>query len=133
MAVAPPELRRGEREIAILVDAETGVAGKVGSGNLVDVVATFEGERSASGQPQSRIIVSQARVIAVGHPARRSKPGQAAQADPGQVIPVTFALSVSEALSITYAESFAQEVRLALLRPGDTERVPAAKRVFPRS
>jgi pilus assembly protein CpaB len=132
MAVAPPELKHGEREIAILVDAETGVAGKVDSGNLVDIVATFEGDRSVSGRPQSRIIVSQARVIAVGQASTRRRAADSAQADPGQAIPVTFALSVTQALSITYAESFAQEVRLALLRPGDTERVPAAHRVFPR-
>ncbi len=35
----PPELATGEREIAILVDAETGVAGKIQPGADVDVIA----------------------------------------------------------------------------------------------
>jgi pilus assembly protein CpaB len=132
MAVAPPELEEGQREIAILVDAETGVAGKVGPGAIVDVVATFDAERSGSGGPQSRIAIAGARVIDVGQPAVRDRPGSAgAQVDPSQVVPVTFALSVRDALTLTFAESFASEVRLALTRPGDTEVVPESQRSFP--
>jgi pilus assembly protein CpaB len=59
-------------------------------------------------------------VIEVG--AVRAKPAntaQDAQADPGQVVPVTFALSKKQELRVTYAQVFAQDVRLALLRPGD--------------
>ena len=43
MIGSPPELATGEREIAILVDAETGVAGKISPGSIVDIVATFGG------------------------------------------------------------------------------------------
>jgi len=132
MAVAPPELNSGQREVAILVDAETGVAGKLQSGSVVDVVATFEGDHSSTRRPLSRVIVSKARVIEVGQPAQRRRGADSAQVDPGQALPVTFALSIFEALSITYAESFAQEVRLALVRPGETRDVPARERVFPR-
>jgi pilus assembly protein CpaB len=131
MAVAPPELEKGQREIAILVDAETGVAGKVGAGSTVDVVATFEGERSDSKRPESRIIVSNARVIAIGQPSQRKRGSETTQVEPGQVVPVTFALSPVEALTMTYAESFAQEVRLALIRQGDSEPIPRDERAFP--
>lgn len=137
MAIAPPELESGQREIAILVDAETGVAGKVRPNDLVDVVATFDGERSpTSARPQSQIIVSGARVLNVGAATARNRGpdttgGGGAEAEVGQSVPVTFALSVQDALTVTYAESFAQEVRLALTRPGDTERVPPDERVFP--
>lgn len=132
MAVAPPELEEGQREIAILVDAETGVAGKVGAGSTVDVVATFEGDRSESNQPESRVIVSKARVIAVGQTTQKQRGGgDTTQVEPGQVVPVTFALTPVQALTMTYAESFAQEVRLALIRPGDDEAVPRDERSFP--
>lgn len=136
MAVAPPELESGQREIAILVDAETGVAGKIRPTDLVDVVATFDGDRSTNNRPQAQIIVSSARVLNVGAVTTRDRGPDttaqgAGQAPAGQTVPVTFALSVQNALTVTYAESFAQEVRLALTRPGDTERVPADKRVFP--
>src|SRR5690625_5267810 len=50
MVIAAPDLQEGEREIAIMVDAETGVAGKVGRQSRVDVYATFnpgEGQQQA--------------------------------------------------------------------------------------
>lgn len=45
MMVAKPELRAGEQEIAIMIDAATGVAGKITPGATVNVYATFAGER----------------------------------------------------------------------------------------
>lgn len=47
--VAQPSLEPGQREIAILVDAETGVAGKVSPGDYVDVWATFDESVTTSG------------------------------------------------------------------------------------
>ncbi|MGO1315841.1 MAG: Flp pilus assembly protein CpaB, partial [Cellulomonadaceae bacterium] len=42
MLVPRPGIQPGYREVAIVVDAETGVAGKVGSGDRVDIIATTE-------------------------------------------------------------------------------------------
>ena len=36
----PPQLTEGYREVTIMVDAETGVAGRIASGSRVDVVST---------------------------------------------------------------------------------------------
>lgn len=130
MVEPEPQLAPGQRELAILVDAETGVAGKVGPGSIVDINATFGG---AGGQqvPESQIVVNNARVIEVGQPrVEGADPRDGAQADPKQVVPITFALSVRDTLILTYAESFAQEVRLALVRKGDDSRVPRAARRF---
>ena len=41
MLVTPPEISEGEREVAILVDAATGVAGKIEPGRNVDVIASY--------------------------------------------------------------------------------------------
>ena len=41
MLVTPPEINQGEREVAILVDAATGVAGKIAPGRQVDVIASY--------------------------------------------------------------------------------------------
>ena len=41
MLVTPPEINEGEREVAILVDASTGVAGKIEPGRQVDVIASY--------------------------------------------------------------------------------------------
>jgi pilus assembly protein CpaB len=137
MLVPEPELSPGQREIAILVDAETGVAGKIGPGDVVDVLATFAAQSSGTSD-RSEIVVTGARVIDVGLPRSlgNETDQQAPNADaqsPGQptsVVPITFALSVRDSLVLTHAESFADEVRLALLRPGEPSEIVGTARVF---
>ncbi|HET8615222.1 MAG TPA: Flp pilus assembly protein CpaB [Actinomycetales bacterium] len=128
MLQPPPELKPGERELAILIDAETGVAGKVRAGDLVDIYATF-GD-SQRGQ-ESRILVQNARVLDIGQ-LQRAEPDADKSLDfaPKQVVPVTFALSVKDSLSLAYAESFADKVRLARVAPGTRSDVPAADSVL---
>jgi pilus assembly protein CpaB len=118
MLVSPPDLNEGEREVAILVDASTGVAGKIEPGRRVDVIAAFPAEDQSQRPNRSIVVVAGARVIAVGQPRLKSGGGDAQQ-DPTQVVPVTFALSKRQELRVSYAQSFAQDVRLALIRPGD--------------
>jgi pilus assembly protein CpaB len=122
MLIKPPELAPGQREVAILVDAETGVAGKIGPGDFVDIVATFAGNDQRAIPAKSTVVVPHARIIDVGQPKLQGGRGvqQQSQADPKQVVPVTFALNPNEQLRVTYAESFAEETRLALLRPGES-------------
>lgn len=123
-----PELEIGEREIAILVDAETGVAGKVRSGDVVDIYATFSGEEDTV--PRSEIVVAGARVIDVG--TERLEPGETERGgfDESRVVPVTFALTVYDSLVLTYVESFAVKVRLGLLAPGDDQPLSGSERRF---
>ena len=133
MIGSPPELAAGEREIAILVDAETGVAGKISPGSIVDIVATFAGDEQQGIKAESNVVVPGARIIDVGQPELKGGNGvQDQAADPAQVVPVTFALKPKEALTVTYAESFAAEVRLALLRPGEESDLGAKQRVYRR-
>jgi pilus assembly protein CpaB len=129
----PPELATGEREIAILVDAETGVAGKVNPGAMVDIVATFPGNDQTGRKAESEIVVPGARIIDVGQPELRGGNALREQAaDPEQVVPVTFALTPKQALVVTYAESFATEVRLSLLRPGEESEISEKQRFYTR-
>jgi pilus assembly protein CpaB len=117
MLTAPPELKPGQQEIAILIDAETGVAGKVKAGDLVDIYATFSDDENA----QARVIVTNAQVLAIGSLQSVDQVNAGAdgkQLQEGEVVPVTFALTVGESLRITYAESYATKVRLALVAPG---------------
>jgi pilus assembly protein CpaB len=121
MLGSPPELATGEREIAILVDAETGVAGKIGPDSTVDIVATYPGNSQEGTKDLAQVVVAGARIIDVGQPALKGGNGvREQQADPKQVVPVTFALDPAQVLRVTHAESFSQEVRLSLLRPGET-------------
>lgn len=129
MAEAPPELGPGQREIAILVDAETGVAGKVDPGSTVDIVATFAPDEQRGRPARSRILVPGARVLEIGEP-REQADGEDGAVDPTAVVPVTFALNVRQSLALTYAESFAEEVRLALVRPGEQSQIPLGEREY---
>lgn len=132
MLVAPPDLAPGEREVAILVDAETGVAGKIGPGKLVDIVATFAAtERKAA---QSRVVVPGARIVEVGQVRLEGGDNlrQQQSRNPGQVVPVTFALSPEDVLVVNYAEQNAAGVRLALLRPGEESTLTGKQRAYQR-
>ena len=131
MLIAPPQLAPGQRELAILVDAETGVAGKIGPDSVVDLIATYPGSQTKA--PESRVVVPSARIIEVGQPRLRGGNGvQEQAADPGQVVPITFALSPEDALKVTYAETNAAEVRLALLRPGESAELTNKQKVYSR-
>jgi pilus assembly protein CpaB len=131
MLIAPPQLAPGQRELAILVDAETGVAGKIGPDSVVDLIATYPGSQTKA--PESRVVVPSARIIEVGQPRLKGGNGvQEQAADPGQVVPITFALTPEQALVVSYAESNAAEVRLALLRPGDSSELTDKQKVYRR-
>ncbi|MBA4861181.1 Flp pilus assembly protein CpaB [Streptomyces sp. PSKA54] len=129
MIVKRPELEPGQQEIAIMIDAETGVAGKITPGATVNVFATFAGEQQGDAA-ESRIIVSGARVIDVGRltalePSEEDRTRQATQA-----VPITFALSTMDAQRVAYAESFAQHVRLALVAPGSDTTIRPSERTY---
>ncbi len=129
MIVDTPALRPGQQEVAIMIDAATGVAGKITPGAAVNVYATFEGARE-SDPDQSKIIVTNAKVLDVGElTALKPDEGNRTQ-QPTDAVPITFALSALDAQRITYAESFAQRVRLALVAPGSDTTVPEQDRTY---
>ncbi|AOT60791.1 MULTISPECIES: Flp pilus assembly protein CpaB [Streptomyces] len=132
MVADRPALAAGEQEIAIMIDASTGVAGKITAGARVNIFATFDDEgRGKNAVAESRLIVAGARVLDVG----RLTPLDQRRADGGgtaggarEAVPITFALTTADAQRVAYAESFAEHVRLALLpedgpaalKPGDS-------------
>ncbi|RPE41115.1 pilus assembly protein CpaB [Streptomyces sp. Ag109_O5-1] len=127
MIVDQPALKPGQQEVAIMIDAATGVAGKITPGSLVNVYATFQGKQS-SDPDQSKIIVTNARVLDVGELTSLEPDNKNQQ--PTDAVPITFALSTLDAQRLTYAESFAQRVRLALVAPGTTTTVPDKDRTY---
>ncbi|MFI5757358.1 Flp pilus assembly protein CpaB [Streptomyces sp. NPDC051569] len=118
MIVKRPALANDEQEIAIMIDAETGVAGKITPGDLVNIFATF-GPQEKGDKAQSRIIVPNAKVIDVGRiTALEPKEEDNNRTGVQQAVPITFALKTKDAQRVAYAESFAAHVRLALLADG---------------
>ncbi|MFI5616562.1 Flp pilus assembly protein CpaB [Streptomyces sp. NPDC051567] len=121
MFVDKPKLQPGEQEIAIMIDAATGVAGKITSGAKVNIIATFKGAKDTD-PARSVIIVANARVINVGKLTSLDKEGD--RKGPAEAVPITFALVTKDTQRVAYAESFAEHVRLALVAPG-TDSTPA--------
>ncbi|MFE2365761.1 MULTISPECIES: Flp pilus assembly protein CpaB [Streptomyces] len=122
MFVDRPQLQPGEQEIAIMIDAATGVAGKITSGAKVNIIATFKGAKDIE-PSRSVIIVANARVLNVGKLTALEKDSD--RKGPSEAVPITFALSTKDTQRVAYAESFAEHVRLALVAPG-TDSAPAA-------
>ncbi|MEU8784192.1 Flp pilus assembly protein CpaB [Streptomyces sp. NPDC048637] len=133
MIVERPALKAGQQEIAIMIDAATGVAGKINPGARVNIYATFEGKRPED-KPVSRVIVAGAQVIDVGKltPLEAKDPGDttANSRQAGEAVPITFALNTQDAQRVAYAESFASHVRLALLATGNETAIPPGQRSY---
>ncbi|MFI9205376.1 Flp pilus assembly protein CpaB [Streptomyces sp. NPDC053048] len=133
MIVARPALAAGQQEIAIMIDAATGVAGKIMPGSKVNIYATFDGKEQGA-KPVSKVIVTGARVIDVGRltPLKRDGDGRGATTtrQAGEAVPITFALDTKDAQRVAYAESFAAHVRLALVAPGGEAAVGGGDRTY---
>lgn len=127
MLEAPPEIDIGEREITIMVDAETGVAGRIGPGSVVDIIATFSGGDDAPNQ--AYYMIQNARIVEVGIPTTETE-GEEGGFQTASVVPVTFALTDAESLQLAYIESFAQRVRLVIKSPIDTDVLDDARRGY---
>ncbi|MFI0737166.1 Flp pilus assembly protein CpaB [Streptomyces sp. NPDC021100] len=151
MIVNRPALAPGQQEIAIMIDAATGVAGKITPGSKVNIYATFDGRggpaggpaggagkdaKDASPQPVSKVIVSGAQVIEVGRltpldgRSGGARTGTSGARQAGDAVPITFALDTKDAQRVAYAESFATHVRLALVAPGDDTGVSGSDRTY---
>ncbi|MGW7361859.1 Flp pilus assembly protein CpaB [Streptomyces sp. NPDC054841] len=117
MIVKRPALENGEQEIAIMIDAATGVAGKITPGDTVNIFATFGGDKDGA-KNESRIIVANAKVIDVGRLTALEPKGDDRDRAATEAVPITFALNTKDAQRVAYAESFAEHVRLALLAKG---------------
>ena len=114
----PPQLTEGYREVSIMIDAETGVAGKVTPGSRVDIVSTVEDPNTKA--QKSEIIIQNALITEVGVATKvQDKDENGNFSEEKDSVPVTFSLTPEQSLKLAYAESFSKKVRLLLRREGD--------------
>lgn len=125
MFIDRPGIAPGHREIAIMVDAETGVAGKVSSGDRVDIIATFEGSEEEA--PSSQMWAQGALVIDVGLPEEVTQEDGRGGFETGTGVPITFAMPAEEALRVAYGESFSVKLRLALRARNDDSTIDTGR------
>lgn len=116
MLIPSSSLSSTEREVAINVNSVTGVAGRVRPGDRVDIYAVFA---EVPGLPKSvRILVRDVRIVSIAGEQTVTKESAAGGTSEQKVLPVTLALEPDQALSVTFASAFANEVRLVAL-PND--------------
>ncbi|NJQ08509.1 Flp pilus assembly protein CpaB [Streptomyces lonarensis] len=124
-----PELGSGEQEIAIMIDASTGVAGKIYPGATINMYAAyrFEDRESTDGEEVEvvRLMVNNAQVIEVGDLTEIPD-----DRDRVEAVPITFALENVDAQRVTFAEAFAEQIRLALVAPGEETEIPEDERTY---
>jgi pilus assembly protein CpaB len=131
MMVKRPELAVGQQEIAIMIDAATGVAGKITPGALVNIFATYGADKDSATKTQSRVIVPNAKVIDVGKlTALDPKNNDRNNRTTKEAVPITFALTTKDAQRVAYAESFAVNVQLALLADGSTTTLRPGENIY---
>lgn len=118
MLVAPSDLSPTEREIAVNVNAVTGLAGRVRTGDRVDLYAVFSDVPGLA--PQVKLLVRSVRVVSIGGTQQVTR-GTGRTIDAQQVIPVTLAVEPNDAMAVTYASNFASEVRMVGLPPGASQ------------
>ena len=123
--VPPNNLSPDEREVAVNVDAVTGLAGRIRPGDQVDVYAVFTDVPGLT--KQSRILVENVRVVSVAGQLQVQTPDAKSLQN---VIPVTLAVSPDSALELTYAAEMAKEVRLIGLPPGVAQDRSKEQRTF---
>lgn len=131
MIVDRPALQPGQQEIAIMIDASTGVAGKIDPGSRVNIYATFKAANDKS-KDESKVIVTNARVLDVGK-LTALDPSQSTdqrRTSATEAVPITFALDTVDAQRVAFAESFAQHVRLALVAGGSETTVAPGDRTY---
>lgn len=112
MLIPRSQLSRTEREVAINVDAVTGLAGRVRPGDRVDIYSVFSSVPGLT--PQVRVLVRNVRVISIGGKQTITETTANGVAE-NEVVPVTMALEPANSLAVTYATSFAKEVRIVAL------------------
>ncbi|TQN30935.1 pilus assembly protein CpaB [Haloactinospora alba] len=122
MVTSAPDLKSGEREVAVMVDAEAGVAGKLRPGSKVDVYGAVDPQQEDD-QPCVVRALTEVEVIESG----AARTGDDEEAQQANQLPVTFRLSPEETLELNYVESFSNSLRLALIssegggKPGTSE------------
>jgi pilus assembly protein CpaB len=120
MLVPAPALTQGQRAQSVLVNAETGVGLQLQTGDLVDVVASFQG--SAPGvtpvtHNRVRVVVPSVRVLGV-------ETASGGVASSNGSVPVILSLTPTQAQEVLFAQTFAAKLILTKVAPGSPPVVP---------
>jgi pilus assembly protein CpaB len=111
MLTQEPLLAPNNLEIAVNVDAESGVAGQITQGSLVDVIAVYGSSGTSGKTAVAKVVVPYVRVLGV--PEGNGGTGS-----------ITLSVTPAQSLDISLAEVTASKLRLALVAPGSSSTPP---------
>lgn len=128
--VPSPNLQTGQREVAMLIDADSGVAGKVRSGDRVDVWANFSLDAASVGSGRAKVIAQDMLVLDVGIQTSAQRVSSAGALMESEVVPVTFAAAESQVKALIYAKTFSSGTTLTLRPPGDSTLIKPRNKTY---
>lgn len=108
MLTSLPTVPPNNQEIAFTIDAESGVAGQLEPGSLVDVVATY-GQGGRNGKGYSEFVAREIRVLNVSQVTGSNGSS-----------PILLSVTPQQSLALSYAESTASKVRFVLDAAGSS-------------
>ena len=113
-----PAVAQGQRAMEVAVNAETGAGLQIQPGDVVDILASYQGS-SGSGGIRSRdrvdVVVPSVRVVTMEQTTGGSGNGS---------VPAILSVTPEQAQQILYAQSFATKLILTKVAPGSTPSNP---------
>jgi pilus assembly protein CpaB len=112
-----PALAPGQRAYSLLVNAEMGAGLQIQPGDLVDVLASYQGSSQAGAAKRDRVevVVPSVKVLTLEQSAGASGNGS---------VPAILALTPDQAQQVLYAQSFATKLVITKVAPGSTPDTP---------
>jgi pilus assembly protein CpaB len=116
----PPGLTPGNRAMAVDVNAESGVAYQIQTGDQVDVLASYQGNSQGSGSASHNrvVVVVPSALVLTG--AQATGGGSA-----NGSVAVVLSLTPRQAQQVLLAQSYATKLTLTKVAPGSPPAIPA--------
>ena len=111
-----PAVAQGQRAMEVVVNADAGAALQIQSGDVVDILASYQGSNQAAGvraRDRVDVVVPSVRVITI----------EQATGGNGNV-PAILSLTPVQAQQVLYAQSFANKLIITKVAPGSTPSNP---------
>jgi pilus assembly protein CpaB len=118
MLVPAPELSQGQRAMSVLVNADSGVGLQIQTGDIVDLLAAYQGsgQTGPASHDRAEVVVPSVRVLNVESPSGAGS-GSAS-------VPVILSVTPAQQQQILYAETFSAKFILTKVAPGSPAVVP---------
>jgi pilus assembly protein CpaB len=119
MLTPAPALAQGQRAMSLMIDAGSGVGLQIQPGDLVDVLAAYQGSSQGAGtlaRNRAEVVVPSVRVLTIETPTG-SEGGSGS-------VPVILSVTPVQAQEVLYAQTFSSKLILTKVSPGSAPDAP---------